>query len=70
LLSSRLVDANGVEVPRFCGPDGCPDSLFYQIVYHPAERFWAFQGIESALFLGMSLVLLAGTVWWVKYRTA
>jgi hypothetical protein len=70
LLSSRLVDANGVEVPRFCGPDGCPDSLFYQIVYQPAERFWAFQGIESALFLGMSLVLLAGTVWWVKYRTA
>jgi hypothetical protein len=36
--------------------------------YQPADRFWLFQGIESAIFLGLATGLLALTFWWVRYR--
>jgi hypothetical protein len=38
--------------------------------YQPANRFWLFQGIETAIFLGLALGLLALTVWWVRERVA
>jgi hypothetical protein len=38
------------------------------IFYHPAGRFWLFQGIESGIFVALSIALVAGTVWWVRYR--
>jgi hypothetical protein len=38
------------------------------IVYHPANRYWIFQGIETALFLGLSAALLWLTFWWVTRR--
>lgn len=38
------------------------------ITYQPADRFWPFQAIESAIFLGVAATLLALTVWWVQYR--
>jgi hypothetical protein len=38
------------------------------IFYHPAGRFWLFQGIESAIFVSLSVALLAGTVWWMRFR--
>lgn len=37
-------------------------------VYQPADRFWAFQGIESAIFLGLATSLVAFTTWWMRYR--
>jgi hypothetical protein len=39
-------------------------------VFHPASRFWLFQGIETALFGGLALVLILFAVWWVRERTA
>ena len=38
------------------------------IVYQPAHRFWLFQGVESALFLGLAAGLLAVTIYWVQRR--
>ena len=38
------------------------------VVYHPASRFWLFQGIETAIFLGLAAVLLGLTAWWVTRR--
>jgi len=38
------------------------------VVYHPASRFWLFQGIETAIFLGLAAALVAVTVWWVTRR--
>ncbi len=38
------------------------------IYYHPAGRFWLFQGIESAIFVSLSIALLAGAVRWMRYR--
>ncbi|HET8626043.1 MAG TPA: hypothetical protein VFL91_01400 [Thermomicrobiales bacterium] len=40
------------------------------LVYQTADRFWPFQGIESAIFLGLAAALLALTVWWVRRRVA
>jgi hypothetical protein len=40
------------------------------IVYHPADRFWTIQAIETALFLGAAAGLLALTAWWVMRRIA
>ncbi len=37
-------------------------------IYQPADRFWLFQGIESAIFLGLAAALLALTIWWVRRR--
>jgi hypothetical protein len=37
-------------------------------VYQPASRFWAFQGIETALFVGMAALLVAVAAWWVRRR--
>ncbi|HEY7037190.1 MAG TPA: hypothetical protein VH482_38065 [Thermomicrobiales bacterium] len=45
-------------------------SIVNTLVYHPASRFWTFQGFETALFLGVSAILLAVTVWWVLRRIA
>jgi len=37
-------------------------------LYQPAGRFWLFQGIETAIFVGVAVALLAVTVVWVRRR--
>ena len=37
-------------------------------LFHPASRFWTFQAIETAIFLGLALVLAVATVWWIRRR--
>lgn len=44
--------------------------IMNEIVFHPASRFWTFQFIESALFLGLAAALLALTAWWTTRRIA
>jgi hypothetical protein len=39
-------------------------------VWQPASRFWEFQAIETALFGGIALLLLAFAAWWLQNRTA
>jgi len=36
-------------------------------LFHPAERFWLFQSIETALFVALAVLLLAA-VYWVRRR--
>lgn len=44
---------------------------FHQVItYQPASRFWAFQGIESGLFLVLAVGLVAFATWWVLARDA
>jgi hypothetical protein len=38
------------------------------MVYHPASRFWTFQAIETAIFLGVAAALFGLTFWWVTRR--
>jgi hypothetical protein len=44
--------------------------LLNTLVYQPAHRFWLFQGIETAIFLGLAALLLGLTIWWVQRRIA
>lgn len=37
-------------------------------VYHPASQFWAFQGIEAAIFLLLAGVMCVLTFRWVRHR--
>jgi hypothetical protein len=44
---------------------------YHQVVtYQPASRFWAFQGIETALFFVVALLLGGVCFWWVRRRLA
>jgi hypothetical protein len=38
--------------------------------YQPLGRFWSFQLIESGIFVGLSLAVLAVAAWWILCRTA
>lgn len=36
--------------------------------YQPADRYWLFQSIETAIFLGLSLALVLFTLWLIRRR--
>ncbi len=38
--------------------------------YQPSSRFWDFQGIETSIYLVLTLSLLALTAWWVDRRVS
>ncbi|MER7015358.1 ABC transporter permease subunit [Saccharopolyspora sp. NPDC000359] len=38
--------------------------------YHPADRFWTFQFIETGLYLALTAALLALVFWWLRRRTS
>jgi ABC-type transport system involved in multi-copper enzyme maturation permease subunit len=40
------------------------------VVWQPASRYWAFQGIESGLLVALGVALLALALWWVRRRIA
>jgi hypothetical protein len=42
--------------------------LHVQDVYQPGSRFWAFQGIETGIFLAIAIGLLALSVYWVRRK--
>jgi ABC-type transport system involved in multi-copper enzyme maturation permease subunit len=39
-------------------------------LFHPASRFWAFQAIETGIFVALAVGLAATTAWWVRKRLA
>lgn len=42
--------------------------IFNLAVYEPASRFWLFQGIEAAIFVGLAGGLLIAATWWLRHR--
>jgi hypothetical protein len=38
------------------------------VSYQPASRFWPFQWIEGGCLLGLSVLLIAATIWLVRRR--
>lgn len=63
------------QVPAACRPNGQPAAaqlnaclashgFHTQILYQPASRFWAFQGIEAGIFIVLAAALIA-----IAYRT-
>jgi hypothetical protein len=46
-------------------------ATYHEVVtYQPASRFWAFQGIETTIFLAGALLLTGLCFWWVRHRLA
>jgi len=45
-------------------------SGYMHAVYQPASHFWPLQGIETGMFGGTALVLIAFAAWWTHQRTA
>jgi ABC-type transport system involved in multi-copper enzyme maturation permease subunit len=39
-----------------------------QVSYQPADRFWTFQALETAIFLGLALALSGFCFWWLRHR--
>jgi hypothetical protein len=86
VFSQKTIDGSGHSVPRFSIGSVCPAtktstqaSLDHCVRAHgflntdilqPASRFWLFQGIEAAIFFGLTVALLAFAVWWVRRRLA
>jgi hypothetical protein len=42
--------------------------IFNVAVYQPASRFWLFQGIETAVYVGLAGALLLAAIWWLRHR--
>jgi hypothetical protein len=63
---------HSIAVP--CGKgQGCivaPPSVYQHAVYLPASKFWALQGLETALFGGIALALILFAAWWIHERVA
>ncbi len=57
-------------------PAGNPEAVAAKLAgtYHavvtlqPADRFWVFQGIETAVFLALALLLAGLCFWWIRRR--
>jgi hypothetical protein len=44
-------------------------ATYHEVVtYQPANRYWAFQWYETAIFLGLAVILVGFCFWWVRYR--
>jgi ABC-type transport system involved in multi-copper enzyme maturation permease subunit len=79
---SPLAPAGGgavhVSVSQSTGPPAafghCITKLaarYHEVVtYQPASRFWDFQGIETAIFIGLALLLGGLCFWWVRHGLA
>jgi ABC-type transport system involved in multi-copper enzyme maturation permease subunit len=67
---------NGISIPAECQqPSNIPACLAahgYRGVtsYQPASRFWAFQGIETGIFVALAVILLGVAFWVLKRRDA
>jgi hypothetical protein len=78
---SNLV-INGFPIPAACqqtlanfGRQAVPSCLTAHgyrgyLIYQPASRFWAFQGIETAIYVVLAAALLGVTFWVLKRRDA
>ena len=40
------------------------------VTYQPADRFWAFQGIEAGIFVALTAAALGATIWLLHRRAA
>ena len=73
--SDRLGHLAPLDITCAHGPaiaTNCPPTPvgYVHAVYHPASHFWALQGIETAIFGGLALAMLAFGAWWVHERVS
>ncbi len=82
--SGKVIASDGEEVPTTvsgtsgpCAPGGSPDGCPVEInaqgyrqqaTYHPLDRFWAFQWIETGIYAALTIGLTWFSFWWIRRR--
>jgi hypothetical protein len=79
IVNSYFVDRTGHNLGNTLNLAGCRGLAIGQCLakngvkrvdlYEPANRFWALQTIEFAIFTGLAVLLLALASWWGTHRT-
>jgi ABC-2 family transporter len=85
LLDSGLVDSSGhrlsdiqerhaLDAARGAGGDAATylhaHGFHWWLTYQPAARYWEFQIIEAAIFIGLAAILLGIAVWQLRRRVS
>ncbi len=74
IISRHVVDAQGNPglAPKCDEDESYPHCVeassarTIMVIYHPAERFWTFQWIETGIYVAFSALALLTTVWLVR----
>jgi hypothetical protein len=82
VITEYPTDAHGARVAMLClkggGSDGglsvapCLRNAPQRVhaIFHPASQFWQLQLVETAIFGGAAVLLIAFSAWWTLRRTA
>jgi ABC-type transport system involved in multi-copper enzyme maturation permease subunit len=49
--------------------DQVASSFKLAVNYQPANRYWTFQWLEAAIFVGLTLIAVGATYWWATKRS-
>jgi hypothetical protein len=63
-----IAAGGGVDAPGRSA--GSPTGASEELTIHPAGDFWAFQAIETAIFVALAVCLVVGTIYWIRRRIA
>ena len=71
---NQMVSAYASTAPKTFTGSTVMDYLHQQgisllIDYQPPDRFWTFQLIEAAVFIGLAIALIAASLWWLQRRS-
>jgi hypothetical protein len=66
LLGGQGKQAREVPIEELLRRNG----ITHMVKYQPDTRFWHFQTVETIGYGGITLLLAAATVWWVRRRTS
>jgi hypothetical protein len=67
-LAAHIMDAKARDAGIDPGTYMHDQGIHQWVRYHPADRFWAFQLIETGIFIGLAAILLVLVTWRVKRR--